>query len=205
MQYITSLALLLITSVGMAQSVPNTFTSGTPALAAEVNENFADVDARIASGLADGTALTAVVDGLYADITVEESLLVETELYAESYCPPDTIAISANCSCDAADETGNLGVLALCLAGDDGTGQQGAAAFCDVDFFYDPAQALPVAQVTATCLGATTVDGTAAVLGAPSASAELQKAMGMPTNMQRRLQSAKDRSAARKEMVSIQQ
>ena len=85
MKYITSLVLLLFASVGMAQSVPNTFTSGTPALAAEVNENFADVDARIASGLADGAALTAVVDGLFADITVEESALVEGEFIAESF------------------------------------------------------------------------------------------------------------------------
>lgn len=205
MKYITSLALLLVASVGLAQSVPNTFTSGTPALAAEVNENFADIDSRIASGLADGAALTALVDGLYAEITVEESALVETELFSESFCPPDTVAISANCSCDAASPTGNLGVLALCLAGDDGTGQQGAAAFCDVDFFFDPAEALPVAQVTATCLGATKVDGTVAVAGKLSPNADLQKAMGMPTNMQRQLQSAKDRSAARKKLVSIQQ
>jgi hypothetical protein len=205
MKYITSLVLLLVASVGMAQSVPNTFTSGTPALAADVNENFADVDARIASGLADGAALTAVVDGLFADITVEETALVEGEFFAESLCPPDTIAISANCSCGGDGTTINFGVLSACLAGDDGAGQQGAAAFCDVDFFFDPILALPIAEVTATCLGATKVDGTAAVAGKLNPNAELQKAMGMPTSMQRQLQSAKDRAAARRNLVSIQQ
>jgi hypothetical protein len=204
MKCITSLVLLLVASVGMAQGVPNTFTSGTPALAAEVNENFADVDARIASGLADGAALTAVVDGLFSDITIEESPLVETELFAESFCPPDTIAISANCSCDSDGMGGNFGLLYLCLAGDDGTGQQGAAAFCDVDFFFDNTLALPIAQVTATCLGATKVDGTVAVASKLSPSAESQKAMGMPTNFQRQLQSARDRARVRKSMVSSQ-
>ena len=204
MKFITSLVLLLIASVGMAQSVPNTFTGGTPALAAEVNENFADVDARVNTNQADAVALTAVVSGLYSDITIEESALVEAELLAESFCPPDTIAISANCSCDNDGLDGNFGVLALCLAGDDGTGQQGAAAFCDVDFFFDPAEALPIAQVTATCLGATKVDGTVAVASKLSPAAESQKAMGMPTNFQRQLQSAQDRARNRKSTVSTQ-
>ena len=121
------------------------------------------------------------------------------------FCPPDTIAISANCSCGGDGITINFGVLGACLAGDDGTGQQGAAAFCDVDFFFDPTLAFPIAEVTATCLGATKVDGTAAVAGKLNPNAELQKAMGMPTSMQRQLQSAKDRAAARRKLVSIQQ
>ena len=40
MKCITSLVLFLIAPVGLAQGVPNTFTAGTPARAAEVNENF---------------------------------------------------------------------------------------------------------------------------------------------------------------------
>ena len=197
MKCITSLVLFLIASVSMAQSVPNTFTAGTPALAAEVNENFADVDARVNSNLAAGAALTTVVDGLYAEITVEESLLIEAELFAESSCPPDTIAISANCSCGGDGTITNFGVLALCVAGDDGTGQQSAAAFCDVDFFFDPALALPPAQVTATCLGATKVDGTVAAASKLSPNVGSQTATGMPTNFQRQLQAAQDRYAVR--------
>ena len=198
MKCITSLVLFLIASVSMAQSVPNTFTTGTPALAAEVNENFADVDARVNSNLAAGAALTTVVDGVYAEITVEESAIVEAEFFAESFCPPDTVAVSANCACSGDGVSTNFGVLDLCVAGDDGTGQQGAAAFCTIDgFFFDSALALPPAAVSATCLGATKVDGTVAAASKLSPNAGSQKATGMPTNLQRQVQAAKDRYAVR--------
>ena len=195
MRLLLGLLCVLLATATMAQ-VPNTFQSGTTALAAEVNENFADVDARVNSNLADGAALTTVVDGLFAEITVEESLLVEAEFFAESFCPPDTIAISANCSCGGDGTTINFGVLILCVAGDDGTGQ-GAAAACDIDFSFDPALPFPPAQVSATCLGATKVDGTVAVASKLSPNAESQKATGMPTNLQRQLQAAQDRHAVR--------
>jgi len=198
MKCITSLALLLIASVGMAQGVPNTFTAGTPALAAEVNGNFADVDTRVNSNLADVTALSTVVDGLYADITIEESTIVEGEFYAESFCPPDTVAVSANCACIGDGVSTNFGVLDLCVAGDDGTGQQGAAAFCTIDgFFFDAALALPPVAVSATCLGATKVDGTVAAASKLSPNTGAPKTTGMPTNLQRQVQAAKDRYAVR--------
>ena len=71
------------------------------------------------------------------------------------------------------------------------------AAFCDIDFSFDPALALPPAQVTATCLGATKVDGTVAAASKLSPNAGSQKATGMPTNFQRQLQAAQDRYALR--------
>jgi hypothetical protein len=49
MKCMTSLVLLLIASVSMAQGVPNTFTAGTPALAAEVNANFTNLDTRVST------------------------------------------------------------------------------------------------------------------------------------------------------------
>ena len=56
MKCITSLVLLLIASVSMAQGVPHEFQAGTPARASEVNENFSALvtesnalDARIAA------------------------------------------------------------------------------------------------------------------------------------------------------------
>lgn len=188
---------LLVAASGWAQGVPNTFTAGQPARAAEVNENFASVDGRMDTALADGLALLGVVDGLFAEITVVESAFVEGEFFAESFCPADTIAISANCSCGGDGMTVNFGVLGACLAGDDGTGQQGAAAFCDVDFFFDPLLALPRAEVTATCLGATKVDGSVATAGKLSPQVESKKVNGLPTEYQRQLQTVQDRYAVR--------
>ena len=66
MKYITSLIMLLTASVCMAQSVPNTFSSGTPALASEVNANFADLDSRVNTNTSDGADLAAIVDDVIA-------------------------------------------------------------------------------------------------------------------------------------------
>ena len=60
MQCITSLAFFLIASVGMAQGVPNTFTAGTPARAAEVNANFDALEAAIDQNI---TAISQIPAG----------------------------------------------------------------------------------------------------------------------------------------------
>jgi len=196
MKYISSLILLLTASLGMAQNVPNTFSSGAPALASEVNENFADLDGRVNTNTADGAALAAVVDNVIADITIEESVFTEADFLAVSSCPADTVAISANCACDGDGTTTNFGVLTLCASGDDGVGQS-AAAFCDIDFTFDETLAPPTAQVSAVCVGATKVDGTvvsSTVLTKPSA---LRKLSGLPTSLQTQIEDAQARAEAR--------
>ena len=80
MKYITSLILLLIASVSMAQSVPNTFAAGTPARAADVNENFSNLDARVNSA---SSAAAQAITG----ITVMEIEIVEGEGFAAVSCP----------------------------------------------------------------------------------------------------------------------
>lgn len=156
MKWITSLGLLLIASASMAQSVPNTFTAGTPALAAEVNANFSDLDGRVNS--ASAAAAQAITD-----ITVVESDLVEGEAVAIASCPAGMTAISANCACLGDGVASNWGMLSLCAAGDDGAGGQIAVAACDIDFSYDPALPFPQTGVSATCVGLVTASSATAV------------------------------------------
>lgn len=67
----------------MAQGVPNTFTAGTPALAAEVNENFANLDTR-----------TSDLDGRVATLELQTAELLaaleraspDADLTGTTYC-----------------------------------------------------------------------------------------------------------------------
>jgi hypothetical protein len=175
MKCITSLALLLIASVSMAQSVPHTFTAGTPARAADVNANFSDLDARVNSAIAE--AIT--------DITVIESEFVEGEGYAEVSCPAGMTAISANCLCLGDGVSSNWGMLSACAAGDSGTGTQIAVAACDIDFTYDAGLPWPQTGVSATCVGLVTAASAAAVQSAKeevAAKIDYQASTGKPTS-----------------------
>ncbi len=179
MKWITSLALLLIASVGMAQSVPNTFTAGTPARAAEVNANFSDLDTRVNS--ASAAAAQAITD-----ITIMESDFVEDEGFAMASCPTGMIAISANCVCLGDGVTSNWGMLAACAAGDDGTGVQVAIAACDIDFTYDPGLPDPQTGVSATCVGLVTAASASAMGPAKemlAAKVDYQTSMGKPSSV----------------------
>jgi hypothetical protein len=179
MKCITSLALLLIASVSMAQSVPNTFTAGTPARAADVNANFSDLDTRVNSAsVAAAQAIT--------DITFMESAPVEGEGFATASCPAGMTAISANCICLGDGVTSNWGMLSGCAAGDDGTGTQVAVAACDIDFTYDPALPFPQTSVSANCVGLITASSAAAMESAKeelAAKVGYQASMGKPTSV----------------------
>ena len=107
MKCITSLVLFLIAPVGLAQGVPNTFTAGTPARAAEVNENFTDLDTRLTTGENVVSQLFAEFDFLYIENTSATGVVT-------SLCPVDTIGISANCQCDGDGTTSNFGGLFGC-------------------------------------------------------------------------------------------
>jgi hypothetical protein len=179
MKYITSLVLLLIASVSMAQSVPNTFAAGTPARAADVNANFSDLDTRVNS------ASTAAAQAI-TDITVMESAFVEGEGFAEASCPAGMTAISANCLCLGDGVTSNWGVLSGCAAGDDGTGTQIAVAWCDIDFTYDSGLPDPQTGVSANCVGLVTASSAAAMESAKeelAAKVDYQASMGKPTSV----------------------
>jgi hypothetical protein len=179
MKCITSLALLLIASVSMAQSVPNTFTAGTPARAADVNANFSDLDTRVNS--ASAAAAQAITD-----IAIMESEFVEGEGFAEASCPAEMNAISANCVCLGDGVTSNWGMLSGCASGDDGTGTQIAVAWCDIDFTYDPGLPLPQTGVSANCVGLVTAASAAAMESAKeelAAKVGYQASMGKPTSV----------------------
>jgi len=158
MKYTTSLVLLLIASASMAQGVPNTFTAGTPARAAEVNANFADLDTRVNGLDTRQTTGEAVVSQLFAEI---DFLYMETTSITgavTSLCPADTIGISASCACDGDGTTSNFGVLFGCSVLPDG-----AVGACYPEAgTFDPG--LPTSPVTATavCVHAILVDGTVA-------------------------------------------
>ena len=178
MKLITSLALLLIASVGMAQSVPNTFTAGTTARAADVNANFSDLDTRVNS--ASAAAAQAITD-----IIVMETAVVEDEGFALASCPAGMTAISANCLCLGDGVTSNFGMLAACASGDDGTGTQIAIAACDIDFTFDPGLPFPQTGVSATCVGLVTASSAAAMESAKvklAAKVDYQASMGKPTS-----------------------
>jgi len=179
MKWITSLALLFIASVSMAQSVPNTFAAGTPARAADVNANFSNLDTRVNS--ASAAAAQAITD-----ITVIESEFIEDEGFATASCPAGMIAISANCVCLGDGVASNFGMLAACASGDDGTGTQVAVAACDIDFTYDPGLPLPQTGVSATCVGLVTASSAAAMESAKeelAAKVGYQASMGKPTSV----------------------
>lgn len=56
-----SLSTAIFTSASLNAAVPNAFTAGTPAVAAEVNENFDNLDQRI-SAIENATTSTVNVD-----------------------------------------------------------------------------------------------------------------------------------------------
>jgi hypothetical protein len=169
MRFTIALSFLLVGNIAIAQ-VPNVFQSGTPASAAEVNQNFADVVSRTDQNAGDvailgqnGVATDAVVDTLYATIGIEA--VFGTDLgdgSAEAFCPTDTVAVGANCGCvGGGDGVSNYGVLAACFtfvtSPTDPT--QGAFGVCYEDFTYDAALEFAFPFVEAICMDATLVNG----------------------------------------------
>ena len=166
MKFITSLALLLIASVGMAQSVPNTFTAGTPARAAEVNANFADVDSRIDGILTDGQALAGVVGQLFSAIQFSTEV-ASAEIVATAECPATAIVVSSSCFCEGDGNTRNIGILAACTVGPgagSGTlvGGRALGGCLFEALTIDLALPDPIVNVSAMCMEATLVDGSPA-------------------------------------------
>jgi hypothetical protein len=179
MKLITSLVLLLIASAGMAQGLPNTFTAGTPARAAEVNANFTNLDTRaaanatdIAANAASVTAIDTVVDQLYSSIDFT-MVVDETGAAGVNFgsCPSGSIPVSATCGCLGDGVTTNYGYVFACGVVGDGVDDFAVAA-CFEDWTFDPNLAEPDAFVDVMCVSATQVDGSAATFDSPFIAAQ---------------------------------
>jgi hypothetical protein len=166
MKFLTSVVLLLIGSAVMAQSVPNTFTPGTPAVAAEVNENFANLDGRVNTNASDVASVGAVVDRLFSSIEFQ-AVTQAQEGVAAALCPADTLPVSASCYCEGDGSSRNYGYMFSCF-----NTMDGAVAGCYVEAdLFDPNLPEPMANVAAVCIGATLVNGDLALTNPWSAAA----------------------------------
>lgn len=177
---ICTAALMIASTVNGQTQVPNTFQSGQPAIAAEVNANFTTLESAanqnasdISANAAAGTATDAVVDQLYSSI--DHQAVVDTAgapgLNFAS-CPAGSIPVSATCACDGDGVTTNFGYVWACGVVGDGVDDFAVAA-CFEDWTFDPALAEPQAYVDVMCVSATQVDGNPAVLDSPWAAAAM--------------------------------
>lgn len=124
--------------------VPNTFQAGQPARAAEVNENFADLDGRV-------TANSTGLDSAITLLTLDR-FSIRQDSVAALLCPEGTEIISAGCYCDNENGTRNSGHLFACtVAGNGGIGSCSMATA-----IFDPTLGLPMAEVVIICASAQT-------------------------------------------------
>lgn len=141
--YLFGLLCMMLSLVAVAD-VPVTFQSGTPASAAEVNQNFSDLDTRL-NGSLGGIFVTSVAAS--SDTT--------TSVISTS-CASSEIVVSANCSCDYVNGTRNYGVLFACRV----AGNGGVAACFPEGTLYDPQLPPPETTIEVVCASGITNDGT---------------------------------------------
>jgi len=169
LKHIVSFSLCIFSCSAVAE-VPVIFQAGTPARAAEVNQNFAGLDARVGS-LEEGIPFITV----YA----------QDSGVAFASCPVGTIAASASCVCDNDSGTRNFGVLFGCLADASVSGGGGAAGCFPEGSTYDPALPDPLAYVEVFCVAAVSAGGQQAKsvpglsLKGPSESPDMQVENGI--------------------------
>ncbi|NOH81635.1 hypothetical protein F0231_18015 [Vibrio sp. RE86] len=116
----TSISLILASSASAA--VPNTFSSGTPALASEVNENFSDLDTRV-SDLENSATDAYTTVGVDCD---DDSTALATAL-EDSRNTSTRTTYNITGTCDAVEITRNDVRI-------DGGGTASIAAFDDPDW-----------------------------------------------------------------------
>lgn len=133
--YIMAACTLSVTLSAKAD-VPNIFSDGQPARAAEVNANFAAID-QIAESSASGLEVVLNGNGL------------TQEAVGSAECPSGTIAISAHCRCDNNGESNrNFGVLFACQAA-----LGGAVGGCfDEAVTFSASRNPPYVNVVAICM-----------------------------------------------------
>ena len=132
---------LILFSLTASADVPVTFQSGTPASAAEVNQNFSDLDSRLNASL--GGILIARFVNSAAGVT-------------SAACPIDSLVLSANCTCDGDGSTRNFGILFGC----DIAGNGGVAGCFPEGVTFDPFLLDPLASIQVVCGSGVRNDGT---------------------------------------------
>lgn len=141
--YVFSAMCGLISIAAAAQStqVPNTFQPGTPAQAAQVNQNFQSVDSRINSSLG------ALIRTIYTSS--------DNSGVASFTCPANSLVMSAGCRCNDVTGTRNNGVLFACTV----VGNSGLMGCFINSGTYNPNLPSPRADISVVCLSAKTNAG----------------------------------------------
>lgn len=140
MKILVVVATLAASTFSAFAAVPNTFQSGQPARAADVNENFQSLDQRIKALQDEG-------------ITLDRFTATDGNLgVAAQTCPSSTSIVSVACDCSDSNRTRNFGHLFSCsIAGN------GGIAGCQSDAaVFNPTKPFPLATVVIECLGVTT-------------------------------------------------
>ena len=131
---------LVLFSIMASADVPVTLQSGTPARAADVNQNFTDLDTRLNASLG-GILISqwfSTADGLTSAV-----------------CPADSLVLSANCDCDGDGSTRNFGILFVCQV----AGNGGVAGCFPEGVTFNPQLLDPSATVEVVCGSGVRNDG----------------------------------------------
>lgn len=150
------IAAILLAVLPSHAAVPNTFQSGQPARAADVNQNFQALDLRLQDAI---TALNFPLAVATSDTGVATATCGGSAL---------TFSIGATCSCSSVNGTRNPGLLNTCMI----AGTQSAIAACSYDAgFFDPNKPAPRAIATATCVSGGTDGGVPYIPSDPKSGA----------------------------------
>lgn len=124
--------LLAIACFSAHAAVPFTFQAGQPAKAAEVNQNFTNLDQRVTAA---------------GSISVDRFTFTNQSV-ASASCPASSAIVGIGCSCLDGNGTKNLGVLFGC----DMAGNGGVAGCSPEAITFNPNKAFSDARVTVQCL-----------------------------------------------------
>lgn len=138
MKFLVGLICTLLGTATMAQ-VPNTFQSGRTASAAEVNENFTDLDTRISANTFD---INRSLGGLV--FTTHE---VQGDGVASFQCSDQELVVSANCNCSGDLGRRNFGNLFTCQV----SGNGGVAGCFPIIATFDSSLPFATARLRTVC------------------------------------------------------
>lgn len=115
-----------------AVTVPNTFSANTPAVAAEVNENF--------------SVLEDAINNAGGSVAFKQRKIIESSGVGRSECLSSEVVVSASCYCTGNPEKGsNFGVTFACTV--NGNGVVGAC----FPYLYNSRLSNSPVEIIATC------------------------------------------------------